>query len=181
MPAEHTHEYRPQPPEDDAFSLENLARSAKELTLQMGWHAPTLLVAGSKQRVGGQFEHMPPTHEDRVRLMHAAGQSFGEHDTLGALQQVVFITEAWISVLAKGESFRQPSQDPERKEVLCISRLDVATKQHDLILYQIIRDVDERIIDLPDFQVGNEESTTDSPLLKAFAVGYISSRAQRFN
>lgn len=181
MTVEQTPEHHPQLPEDDAFSLENLARSAKELTLKMGWHAPTLLVVGSKQQVGGQFEHMPPTHEDRVRLMHAAGKSFGEHDTVGSLQQVVFITEAWISILAQDDPLRQPSQDPERKEVLCISRLDVPTQQQELILYQIVRDADEHIIDLPDFQVGGEESTADSPLLKAFVVGYTSSRAQKFN
>ncbi|MFC1961060.1 hypothetical protein ACFLYO_10160 [Chloroflexota bacterium] len=181
MSVEHTHEHQSQPPEDDAFSLENLAHSAKELTLQMGWHAPTLLVAGSKQRIGGQFEHMPPSHEDRVRLMYAAGKNFGEQDVLGSLQQVVFITEAWVSVLSEGEAFRQPSQDPERKEVLCISRLDVATQRHELVLYEIVRDANERIIDLPDYRVGDEETTADSPLLKAFAVGYTSSRAQKFN
>ncbi|MFC1959365.1 hypothetical protein ACFLYO_01525 [Chloroflexota bacterium] len=182
MSIEHTPEHQSLPPEPGPLPLQAITRQAKELALLMGHHVPTLLVAGSEQNIGGHFDEMPPTHADRVQLMHAAGQTFGEQDALGSLQQVIFITEAWLSVVSDENHIELPSQDPDRKEVLCISSLNVQQRQHDLTLFEMIRDEQGNLVDLQDFQVGDPQmQKTDSPLLSAFVAGYKSGRARRTN
>jgi len=183
MSIEHTPEHQPLPPEDDPFSLEFITRHAKELTLRDGFHAPTLLAIGSASAMAGELEEMPDTHSARVWLMHRTGQFLGEQDALGALQQVIFITEAWMHVFPRDAETGRPARDANRIEVLCIARLTLPEEQQDLVLLQMVRDEAGDLVDLLDYQLGNEDgdSHAESPLLQAFASGYRTARARRTN
>ncbi len=163
MSIEHSPDHQPLPPEDDPFSLEFITRHAKELTLRDGFHAPTLFAIGSASALAGELEEMPDTHVARVRLMHRTGQFLGEQDALGALQQVIFITEAWMHVFPQDAETGRPARDASRLEVLCIARLT--------------------LLDLQEYDLGDEdgEERADSPLLRAFASGYRTARARRNN
>lgn len=180
MSIEHSSEHQPLPPEDDPLSLEFITRRAKELTLRDGFHSPTLIAVGSASAVGGQFDEMPDNHPDRVRMMHAAGQSLGEQDALGALQQVVFITEAWMRLMPRDVDGDFSTQNADRIEVLCIARLSLPEQAHELVLLEMQRDAHGELVDLQDYQLG-DDGDADSPLLRAFAQGYRTARARRTN
>ncbi len=183
MSIEHSPEHQPLPPEDDPFSLEFITRHAKELTLRDGFHVPTLFAIGSASALAGELEEMPDTHFARVRLMHCTGQFLGERDALGALQQVIFITEAWMHVFPRDAETGRPERDSSRIEVLCIARLTLPEEGQDLVLLQMLRDETGDLVDLQDYELGDEsgEERADSPLLRAFASGYRTARARRNN
>ena len=52
------------------FTLEEIISKAKEIMLREGQHIPTLIVEGSKILAAGQIPDMPPTHSERMDLMH---------------------------------------------------------------------------------------------------------------
>jgi len=161
-----------QEPEPTPFTLEEVVRVAKETTLQDGWHMPTVLADDGRVSVVLQMTEMGKTHQERVAMMNAAGFALGKSDTIGQLEQVFFITEAWMSMPPGGELTLPPSQDPNRIEVLLISQLEVAERRGDLVMFEMIRD-GEQLVDLKEFAPrGEKDLSFDSPLLDAFANGF---------
>jgi hypothetical protein len=77
--------------------------------------------------VAGQIPNMPPTHGERVELMRFLGQAAAKSGRINQLQQVFMVTEGWMSEPReeKGELIR-PSEDPNRKEVLIVSAIQMA-------------------------------------------------------
>ncbi len=183
MSIEHTPEHLPSNHEQEPLAIDLIASQAREMTLREGWHVPTLIAVGTTSTIGGAFDEMPDTHGERVRMMYAAGQAMGEDDVVGALRQVVFITEGWLRVVPREEALEQLAEDADRIEVLCVARMTVPDKRHELVLLQMMRDDDGRLVDLPEYQFGDDgaDGRTDSPLLKAFVAGYQTARASRAN
>jgi len=156
-----------QEPQPSRLSLEEVIRTAKEITLQDGGHVPTVLAEGGGVTIATQLEFRG-THQERVATMHAAGFALGKSGQLSQLEQVFFISEGWMSRHQRGTPPVPPSEDPHRIEVLLVSRLDVAQKRNELAVYEIVRQ-GEAVVDLSH---QGDLSSYDSPLLKAFAVGF---------
>lgn len=183
MSIERPPEHLPSNQERDPLAIDLIARQAREMALRDGWHAPTLIAVGTASTIGGAFDEMPDTHDKRMRLMYAAGQSLGEDDVVGALRHVVFVTEGWMRLMPRDDAPDRPDDESERIEVLCVSRMSVLEQRHELVLMEMMRDADGQLVDLPEYQFDEDraEGSTDSPLLKAFVAGYQAARASRAN
>src|SRR4051812_36463082 len=100
---------------------EEIIANAKDQMLEHGGCPPTLFVVGTKRRT---YMVIPGENvSERVENMTRAGIQLAQQGTVGDVQQVVFVSEAWTS--PPREQFTMPSQDPDRTEVLVISALDV--------------------------------------------------------
>lgn len=161
------------------LSLEEVAQFAKTVTLEDGYHRPTVIVEGALQVIATQLESIAPTHEGRAQQMYMLGAVLAERSDLGVLQQVFFITEAWMSIATKDNPPRiLPSQDPQRKEILAVSRLTVQPPQTEMVIFEMQRDSANKLIQLEEIEkssTSNNEAVTESPLLEAFAIGFLGS------
>jgi hypothetical protein len=180
MSAEHHHE--PPAPEDAGaehsdralLPFEDVIRRAKEMTLRFGEHIPTLVVEGSKDTLTAPLHQVPGTHEARAQLLYAVGFMLGQRGELGALRQVTFICEAWMSQAAADEAVQgPPSLAPDRIEVLCISRMQAEEQARAVVLWEMVRDHEGHLAALEAVErPGGEDSRLATPLLDAFAAGF---------
>ena len=155
-------------------SFEYLTQKAKEITLQDGNHVPILIVEGSRALAISQMRDVPDTHDGRLDLMRSLGQAAAMSGKLGRLNQVFFISEGWMSVAnnRKPPELR-PSQDPNRKEVLIVSGLELKRQQKYLRIFEMIRNPSQRVVDLAELSPPHDEDgRIEIPLLDAFAQGF---------
>lgn len=155
-------------------SFENLIQKAKEITLQDGNHVPILIVEGSRGLAISQMRDVPDTHGERLDLMRSMGQAAAMSGKLGRLRQVFFISEGWMSVANQGKAPEmRPSQDPNRKEVLIVSGLELKGQQKYLRIFEMIRNPDQRVVDLAELIPPHaKDGTIEIPLLDAFSHGF---------
>ena len=67
----------------------------------------------------------------------------------------------------------RPSQDPNRKEVLIISGLQLNGLKKSLRLFEMVRNQGKQVVDLPELLAPHgEEGDIEIPLLDAFAQGF---------
>ena len=82
--------------------FEDVTQKAKEIALQDGSHVPILIVEGTRGMAISQMRDVPDTHGERLDLMRSLGQAAARSGKLGRLNQVFFISEAWMSMANKG-------------------------------------------------------------------------------
>jgi hypothetical protein len=156
------------------LTLKVVTRFAKEVTLRDGRCAPTLIVEGSHGALTGQIAEFPKTHTEKVRRMREAGFELGQTGQVGALWQVFFMSESWMSG-AEGDtpSNLPPSQDPNRKEMLLVFHVALKENQTAFSGCEMIRNTEGRLVALRDFLFSKEEVTDfESPLTEAFVAGF---------
>ena len=160
----------------DRYDLDEITNIAKENILKFGGHVPTIIVKGSDGSSIAQFESLAETHEEKARMMFAAGADIARNNRIGELWQVFFVSEAWVSMAGEdGTIDKPPSQDPNRKEVLIITTVELIEQPRtDLALFEMIRNNEGELVELKEFaMVENAEGLrVESPLLKAFVAGY---------
>lgn len=159
----------------EPLTLETIVEIARDTLLRDGSHPPTIVIEGTRGMRAGVFEEMKRTQAERETQMFEAGLSFGERENLGGLQQVFFITEAWMSTVTKGKlPDLPPSKDPQRREILIITHVDARGPQAKAkaALLEILRDEAGEVRELTP---GEEWEGADvkSPLLGAFVLGYV--------
>ena len=93
---------------------------------------------------------------------------------MGELQQVIFISEGWMSTGEGPPPESRPSQDPARKEVLLVSNLTIRDHRSRMVIFKMVRDVEGELTELRDLQLHGEygEGQAETPLLDAFADGF---------
>jgi len=146
---------REQPP--SGLTLEIVAQRVSESTLEHGGHQPTLIIEDAENQLAVlQFVTLPATFAERE-------------------QQMFFVTEGWMSLMTDDQSPEvRPSQDPDRKEVLLISQIDLLNHQQGLAIFEMIRDTSDELQNLNrhTFEGAVGEERMESPLLNAFVLGY---------
>ena len=80
------------------ITLEEIISNAKEIMLREGKHVPVLIVEGGSSLIAGQIPDMPPTHGERMELMHFLGQVAAKSGRIDQLKQVFMVTEGWMSL-----------------------------------------------------------------------------------
>jgi hypothetical protein len=155
-------------------SFEYLIQKAKEITLQDGNHVPVLIVEGSRGLAISQMRDVPDTHDERLDLMRSMGQAAAMSGKLGQLRQVFFISEGWMSEANGGKPpDLRPSQDPNRKEVLIVSGLELKGQQKYIRIFEMIRNPNQRVVDLSELSPPHDKGgMIEIPLLDAFAQGF---------
>lgn len=160
------------------LTLGDVAQMAKDAALASGGHSPTLIAEGREQTVITVVEPMGATFAERERQMFLLGYLLAQQGVVGVLQQVFFISEAWMSLAPDGKAPDVlPSQDPQRKEVLIVTQYIPKPRTTDMLLYEMQRDahaVLQALAVLPEFEA-QTKLDVHSPLLEAFAIGFLGS------
>jgi hypothetical protein len=165
------------------ISFEEVTSNAKEIMRKDGHHVPILIVEGSKNFIVSQIQDIPETHGERVELMRFFGMAAAKSGRIGRLEQVFFISEGWMSVASEGKlPENRPSHDPNRKEVLIVSGLELKELKKSLKLFEMVRNENKQIVDLPELSSpqGKDEAI-EIPLLDAFAQGFRTAFQTRVN
>ncbi|MGA7193995.1 MAG: hypothetical protein WBW94_10210 [Anaerolineales bacterium] len=156
------------------ISFEEIASNAKDAVLENGNHVPVLIVEGSKNIFVIPVEAMPDTHGERLEMMRFVGQMAAKSGKVGNLQQAFFISEGWMSMAREDmPPEMRPSDDPNRKEVLIISGLQVKERKKSLKLFEMVRDRSKHVVNLPEILPPQaKDNKVEIPLLDAFAQGF---------
>jgi hypothetical protein len=165
----------PNPEDHTPMTFEEVTRIAQEMTLQQGSHVPLLAIQGDQQALLLPMTELADTHEGRAQQMFITGLALASSGEVGVLQQVFFITEGWLSVVDTGEiPDTPPSQDPQRREVLTISNLDMETGKTQMKLLEMKRDDQGKLqaLEQPDWRKDTGKTEAESPLLNAFVLGF---------
>ncbi len=164
-------------------SFEEIISNAKELTLRDGHHVPILIVEGSRNYLINTFREMPDTHQARAQLMDLMGRTVAKNSRIGRLRQVFLISEGWMSKGSKENPPKmRPSEDPERMEVLIVSGLQIEGNKKSLMLFEMLRDNQKRLVELREFKPPEEKvKEIEVPLLDAFTRGFQSAYLERVN
>jgi len=165
------------------ISFEEIISNAKEVTLRDGYHVPIVVMDGSKGLSVAQFQEISETHGGRMEVMRFLGQAAARDGRVGQLRQVFLISEAWMSRADKGNPpTLRPSQDPNRKEVLIVSALQIEGRSKQLKLFEMRRNEQQRVIGLTEIEPDSKKGTSiEIPLLEAFVQGYQIAYQQRAN
>jgi len=68
----------------------------------------------------------------------------------------------------------RPSQDPDRKEVLIISAVQIKERKKQMKVFDVLRDSNQQVISLEEFlpEEKKEDVSVEVPLLDAFVDGF---------
>jgi len=170
--------------EQNYITFEEIISNAKEIMLRDGKHVPTLIVEGGRNLVAGQIPDLPPTHGERVDLMRFLGQATAKSGRVDQLQQVFMVSEGWMSVANEDKAAEvRPSQDPNRKEVLIVSAVQLRERKKHMKVFEILRDNSEQVVGLEEFlpDEKKKDESVEVPLLDAFVQGFQLAYRTRYN
>ena len=170
--------------EPDHISFEEVISNATEIMLQDGQHVPVVIMDTNTNIFVGQIPNMPATHKERVELMSFLGEAAGKSGRVDQLQQVFMVSEGWLSIATENKQAElRPSQDPERKEVLIVSNIQIQEHKKRLKVFEILRNNDEQVVGLQEIMPDKDpqDQTVDIPLLDAFVQGFQMMFRIRFN
>ena len=159
-------------PQPSQITLEAVARKAQEVMLEDGHHVPTLIVSGYGQVAVLQVRDLADTSEARFQQLERIGFTLAQQSNRVIPEQVFIITEGWMSTLAKHETpLVRPSEDPNRKEVLLVSDLNVDGYKSSAMVFEMIRGKGQKVTGLRPMEMEDSDGTA-SPLLEAFVQGF---------
>src|SRR2546430_688656 len=165
--------------------LDKIIQMAKEHILKHGRHMPEIIVEfdGQEMRILAVPDIV--NSDSNIEKQHnffTVGRMLGEKEPDANIKHIVFIVEAWLSRQPHNapRTYDLPSQDPNRKECLLITTLDIVTKddgehtEQGMHLAEMIRDGSGNLIDLLSHDTGIGE--VKSKLLLAFLAGFSSAK-----
>jgi hypothetical protein len=147
---------------------DEIVEVARLAVARFGSFEPTLFVEGTKGKI---FTTLPfgESNEERIAIMTQAGIQFAKSDRIGDVERVYFVSEAWVSPAR--DRYTQPSQDPNRQEVLIFNSMDGRTEAQGLEMYACIRNWKQEIIDLKRIP-GPDGGSVGGRLLPSFLAGF---------
>src|SRR5687768_7435798 len=170
--------------EQNSVTIEEIISNAKEIMLRDGKHVPVLIVEADRKVAAGQIPDMPPTHGERVELMLFLGQAAGKSGRIDSLQQVFMVQEAWMSVATEDKPPQsRPSQDPNRKEVLVVSGIEIKDYKKHMRVFEILRDKHDQVVGFEEFAPDEKKKdhSVEVPLLDAFVNGFQTAFRTKFS
>jgi len=163
-------------PERERYHIgfEEIVSNAKDVILKDGKHVPILIVDGGQGLLIRQLNELPATHQERAELLRFVGMTTAMSGKLKSLNQVFMVSEGWMSLARKdGQPMIPPSQDPDRKEVLIVSGMQLEGNRKHLRLFEILRYGENNGVDLQElFPDANQNGPVEVPLLEAFVHGF---------
>ena len=94
------------------------------------------------------------------------------------------VTEGWMSEPSEDIPTRiRPSEDPNRKEVLIISAIQLTHHKKQIEIFEIVRDSTEQVVEIEKFlpDEKKEDDSVEVPLLDAFVQGFQTAFRTKFN
>lgn len=146
--------------------VEQIVQFVKKVTVTCDGFEPTVFVKGLKGKVAVEIKEFGVYADKRTQMLNS-GTYTALKQNVGELQLLILASEAWMS---RNLTMR-PSKDPKRVEVLIISSLDVATREEQMVQFEIMRNNKDKIIDLKELKIPGIDSVKGM-LLPAFQKGY---------
>jgi hypothetical protein len=171
------------PKERTPLTLAEVAKHAKKLLMDEGFHPTTLIAEGDEKTVVNTLDSLAPTHDARAQQMFLLGLIFAQEAGVGVLQQAFLVSEAWMSMIDNGQMPQiSPSKDPKRLEVLVISRMAIQPSQTETVAYEMKRNPKGKLVGMDETPViGSSPEHAESPLLHAFVIGFMASKTKPDN
>lgn len=156
--------------------LQSLLEIAEKTTIEHNGHMPQLCLVGDKGKIMALLPDLPQNSELKHKLLEFSGYKMSTdikaREQLGELQEIYFISEAWVSTLEKDEKMEvMPREDPKKKEVLMIAIKDIQNNIDKAIFREIIRNKEDKIVAL-NKGMDNKGVEVKSYILEAFLDGY---------
>jgi hypothetical protein len=123
-------------------TIEDIVSLAKRLLAEHGGLEPTLLIEGT---AGSGAFPLPDADEAVKRsLLEALGFTLATEDRIGELRQLFLVAQGWRSraPYVPGLPMTQPRHDPDRVEVLMVSRYREPGGTNELVVSDLVRDED---------------------------------------
>lgn len=156
----------------DKPTLKQITEMAKKVMLENGSHIPQLMVRGSKQGTIAVFPDFPDTHEERAKAIAFAGYKVARTPEIGELEEIFFISEAWMAKYDKNDPDIMPRNNPDKVEVLIIVSRKFPNGKDKMIALEIKRDKKDKVINLEVCVERKGVIKAESPLINAFQKGY---------
>jgi len=166
------------------ITLEEIISNAKEIMLRDGYHIPVVIIEIDKKLMGAQIPDLPATHGERVQLMRLFGLAAAKSGRIDQLEQVFMVSEGWMSMAGGDDPAEiQPSQDPNRKEVLIISAVQLKEYKKQMKVFEILRDSRDQVVGLEEFlpEEKKKDDLVEVPLLDAFVQGFQTEFRSKFS
>lgn len=160
--------------------FEKISQIAQEVALAHGAHVPTLIVLGERGSTAVQVSAQTDTHQARAALMKVIGYKLADVGNIGPLKQVCLVNEGWVSMASEEAAPDMvASKDLQRKEALIVAMIDLQANQTRMRLFEMVRDAEGKLIDLPPLDLGPPDSEVKAFLLEKFVDGYQKLSARR--
>ena len=166
------------------ITIEEIISNAKEIMLRDGNRVPVLIMETDHKLIASQIPSMPVTHGERREFMHFIGEVAAKSGRINQLQQVFMVHEGWMSTASEDKPAQMPpSQDPDRKEVLIISAIQLKEYKKHLKVFEVLRDSHEQVVGFEEFVPDEEkkDASIEVPLLDAFVHGFQTAFRTKFN
>ena len=156
------------------MNLQDVLALAKDLLLEVGEVRPMLIVLGSKAGTRIPLEQIPENRAQKAKQMLGLGYAVGRDPKLGELRELFILFEGWMSLGASPTPAVMPADDPNRREVLVISRYQHHPPTTTMIVFRIHRTGEPDHLERERVKgVEGAEGQARSPLIKPrHRIGY---------
>lgn len=154
--------------------LESILKISEKTIMESNNHIPQLFLVGSQGKIMAILAELPENSEAKHKLLFMAGYKMGvdpkANEALGELQELFFVSEAWVSIIPKGQqSTVQPRNDPEKKEYLIVSIKNLKKNTDSLVMREIIRNKEGKVVKLENDKTSGE---VKSFIIDQFIAGF---------
>lgn len=163
------------------MDINKIVKTVKKTILEQGGHHPTIIVEfEDEQDAVVLFDDMPTDGHKKHMMFFTAGRKVGTEIKL-EVRDLCLISEAWLSKAMEGgqPKYDRPSLDPNKKEAIIISRIQVMPGPDkpqlvsSLYSYEMLRDGSGELMDLLKYGEFKDGDVTN-PLLSYFLSGIAS-------
>jgi hypothetical protein len=156
-------------------TLDAVVSIAREVLMKSGKHAPQMICETPENVILVYFAEFGPGRHNEMAMFGA--KLAKEHPDL---QQVFFISEAWVSKYKKDEAppSVRPTHDPNRIEALIVCQASFVDGGRHVAVLEMKRN---RLGKLIDAVRKNEPEADYGSFLDAFVFGYIKGRTGNLN
>lgn len=150
--------------------LQEIKQMVAEQMEAEGFLRPTILLVGTKSRLGMTFTSFPGGFDATVaKTMRSQGrQTAIEHPEVGKLVRAYFAASAVL---------RPTTDEQEPQEVVIIHGIEIGTGSHETVIFEVLRDHTKPSIPAP-FKAlrksSYQEPASAHPILQNFVDGYMS-------
>jgi hypothetical protein len=163
------------------MDIQAITQCAKDLLLEHGDHMPTIYI----EFEGNQVELIVIDHLEettRAKMLQffkiARGLALDRHWKATAVREIIFVVEAWLGTYEKGEEMKyaQVADDPNRKEVLIVSKMAVTPGLFKPRLKTTMQTIEMLRVggELVDLLPAEEVHVGEHSLLQSFMAGLVS-------
>ena len=145
---------------------------AKRLLLDLDEVRPMLILQGELATTRIPLDGLPQEPREKTKALLALGYAAARESRLGQLQQLFFLSEAWMTTAPLGTPLKtMPIDDPKRREVLILAQRTREPGTTAIQLFEINRGSEE--IQLQRIkEVEGPGGSAESPTLDSFLYGY---------